>query len=319
MAIVETNPQSSKTLGEKTDSKGSGIEKTIFETGEKIGYAATIAWLPSLLLSGSFSEGDLASLCAGLPTPLNTLSMVLPAAVCLLLCFVFGFVLMLSANRIATKSHFFRLWVVAVVCTVVSLAVTSFRGACPFVARTARRALCNLAPRSKRRDYLRPVVKRIAHAQHRLHRRVFWRYVLKQPSYELLFSSELLFIGHVDKRAGSALRRHRAQRFGRVCRSEPDGRSVAFAALACMRTSNTGVSLMPRGHTRRALMPRCPALFVSAARILASRTRAARTPASRRLAPHGRTRRRSPMPLCRRILTASLLLFASLLHAFIVA
>ena len=125
MAIVETNPQSSKTLGEKTDSKGSGIEKTIFETGEKIGYAATIAWLPSLLLSGSFSEGDLASLCAGLPTPLNTLSMVLPAAVCLLLCFVFGFVLMLSANRIATKSHFFRLWVVAVVCTVVSLCLPS--------------------------------------------------------------------------------------------------------------------------------------------------------------------------------------------------
>ncbi len=124
-ASIEASLQGDGGLGEKTDSKGAGIEKTVFETGEKIGYAAIVAWLPSLLLNGSFSEGDLASLCASLPAPFGALGTVLPVAVCLLLCCGFGLILMLLANRLATKRHFFYLWVAAIVSTVISFCVPS--------------------------------------------------------------------------------------------------------------------------------------------------------------------------------------------------
>ncbi len=100
-------------------------ERTAFETGEKVGYAAIVAWLPTLLLNGALSDGDLAAACARLPEPLAALQSVLPAAFCLLLCGVFGLAGVLFANRITSRRNFFMLWTAAIACTAASLCIPS--------------------------------------------------------------------------------------------------------------------------------------------------------------------------------------------------
>lgn len=96
-----------------------------YETSEKIGYAATVAWLPFLLLSGSFSHGDLAAACATLPWPFAPLADILPTVFCLLLCGVFGLAFIPLANRFTSKQHFFQLWIAAIVCVALSLCIPS--------------------------------------------------------------------------------------------------------------------------------------------------------------------------------------------------
>lgn len=123
MTNDESDPHAAKQS--KTDVDEADTEKTAFETGEKIGYAATVAWIPSLLLNDSFSQGDLAALCSNLPAPLDSLSGVLPAAFCLLLCCVFGLTLMAFANRFTAKKHFFPLWTAAILCVIAALCIPS--------------------------------------------------------------------------------------------------------------------------------------------------------------------------------------------------
>lgn len=96
--------------------------------GEEVGYAATVAWLPSVLLGGMPPGGDFDALCALLPAPLAPfaeLCGVMPAALCLLLCIAMGAALMLLSDRIVAKKQFFGLWMAAIACTAACLCVPS--------------------------------------------------------------------------------------------------------------------------------------------------------------------------------------------------
>lgn len=94
----------------------------IDSTCEVVGYAATVAWLPTLLLSGTFADEG-AAWAAALPTAVAPLAPALPAAACLALCAVFGLAIMALADRITQPAHFNGLWVAAFCCAVGSLCV----------------------------------------------------------------------------------------------------------------------------------------------------------------------------------------------------